>query len=93
MSAIHPVYVLSSLIKSDDKAKCLKGILKHKLYWGPDIQEKVRKASIFFYACRRIGKSWRLRSEMVRWMYSGHLYTAHYNARITSMVTGHLMGM
>lgn len=65
-----PVLGNSTLVLKE-RAKYLGLILDSKLNWGMNLQERVKKASVAFYACKKaIGKKWGLKPHIVHWIYT-----------------------
>ena len=59
-----------SRLQPVDKVKYLGLILDRKLSWRPNIEERVKKASVALYCCRgAIGKRWGLSPKVVFWLY------------------------
>lgn len=58
-------------IKLSERARYLGLILDRKLLWSENIEERVKKATVALYTCRRtIGKQWGLRPSIVHWLYT-----------------------
>jgi hypothetical protein len=54
----------------DSRVKYLVVILDSKLNWKFHIDNRIRKASIAYWKCRRaIGKTWGLKPKVVYWIY------------------------
>ena len=59
-----------SLLQPAEKVKYLGLILDRKLSWRPNIEERVKKASVALYCCKgAIGKRWGLSPKVVFWLY------------------------
>lgn len=70
-----PQYRLPSLggqeLKLSNTAKYLGVILDSKLNWKYNIEQRIKKAYVAFYACKKtFGKTWGLQPGMVLWMYT-----------------------
>ena len=59
-----------SRLQPVDKVKYLELILDRKLSWRPNIEKKVKKASVALYCCKgAIGKRWGFSAKVVFWLY------------------------
>lgn len=58
-------------LKLKESARYLGLILDRKLLWRENIEERVRKATVALYTCRKaIGKRWGMQPRVVYWLYT-----------------------
>ena len=70
-----PDYELPKLdgitLTTKDEAKYLGVILDSKLYWGPNIEARRKKALIAWYTCNKcFSRKWGLKPYIVKWIYT-----------------------
>ena len=68
---INPLTINGSELVFSDSARYLGIILYRKLHFTPNLEERVKKASIALYSCRKaIGVRWGLSPKVVHWIYT-----------------------
>ena len=68
--SINPVVVDGIQIPFSDQAKYLGILLDKKLTWKTNLEERIRKAQVAWYTCRKcIGKKWGINPAITRWIH------------------------